>query len=1169
MNKHNLKSGYTFATIVTLAVFAVIFFGLTIAPANAATDGWHIKDDATGGDCSLIGIWDAGSKTCTLSQDLSQGIIIDSHSITLDGNGHTITGSNTGNGVYLSSRTRVTIKNLNIDKFNYGILLWWSSNNTLTDNTASNNNSSGIFLHSSSNNTLIGNTASNNRYGISLYGSSNNNNTLIGNTASNNSMYGISIEAPSNTLTDNTASNNTIGIDLSYYSRNNTLTDNIAQENSYYDLRVRGDTTIDCSNTITNTTGSGGRPIKYFNNAVNLSNETLSGLILCNADGSNIHDITIDGSATKQNNGLVFIRTDSSTIANVNSSNNYTGIQLHSSTGNTLTGNTASSNSNTGIDLVYSSNNTLTSNTASNNGSTGIYLQYSSNNTLTSNTASNNSTGIWIYYSNYNTITENTANSNNGYYGISISYSSSNNIVTGNTASNNRFGIAIYGSSSIYGSQPLNNQTYKNNFIGNTTQVFAISGSGVFNLASPIGGNYWSNYDEPLEGCNDLNQDNFCDSPYIFSGGQDNLPWTKKDGWLSQLPENSPPTLSYSQDEGFVDDGINPDEGDTNTNFVFKIVYTDLDNDSPTDIRTIIFDGSPSDSPAGEISSDAMILDFSASPELRDGNYVNGEQYELTRLFPVSTYRYRFQASDGKIGTILDGIEGGKEQRFIISESLPVDTDGDCLSDSREQQIGTSLNNVDTDGDGLFDGWEAANWDMENNCQPLELDLVSLGANPIHKDIFLEIDWMDCSMAESDCAEGDNHSHILKDEAKTKIIEAFANAPVSNPDEASGITLHIDVSNRVIHHKAINFDAGILGLLPSGFDKIKRDNFDDRRKRFYHYALFAHNFSILGLDYLNSGIAERPGNDFMVTLGDFTDQVGSLSEQAGTLMHELGHNLGLSHGGGETFDPFSLYNYKPNYLSVMNYHFQVGGIRKINGATRFDYSGEILPTLDEGNLNETHGIQDGTDITYYFCQASDLKKVLFGNEAADWDCDGNNTEENISTDINSSLLNAKTQLRGFNDWNSLIYRFQDTIDFLDGIRENTVNPETELDSKTVENLSLDYEPYQVNVDIRPDSNINPVNLKSKGVLPVVIFGNEKFNVSTILIDSVVLFGSTDKNHNHFEDINNDGFVDLILHFPIPSLTSITPDSKFGEVSGKTTEKLLFVGRDKISIVPSK
>jgi len=139
--------------------------------------------------------------------------------------------------------------------------------------------------------------------------------------------------------------------------------------------------------------------------------------------------------------------------------------------------------------------------------------------------------------------------------------------------------------------------------------------------------------------------------------------------------QNNPPILSYSQETGYIDDGINPDEGDTSTNFTFKIVYTDADNDPPTDIRAITFAGDSStataDAPEPEFSNDTMILDSSAIAELRDGNYANGEQYALTKSFLAGTYRYRFQSSDGEIGTILDGIAGGKEQKFEVTENQP------------------------------------------------------------------------------------------------------------------------------------------------------------------------------------------------------------------------------------------------------------------------------------------------------------------------------------------------------------------------------------------------------------------------------------------------------------------------------------------------------------------
>jgi hypothetical protein len=293
--------------------------------------------------------------------------------------------------------------------------------------------------------------------------------------------------------------------------------------------------------------------------------------------------------------------------------------------------------------------------------------------------------------------------------------------------------------------------------------------------------------------------------------------------------------------------------------------------------------------------------------------------------------------------------------------------------------------NVDTDGDGLWDDWERFGIDTDGNGT-IDLDLPALGANPMRKDIFLEIDFMNCAVAGGDCAMGDTHSHRPKQAAIDAVIQAFANAPVMNPDGSTGITLHVDVSNAILHQNALNFAGG-----PSigSFDAVKADtaNFGptNPRRFAFHYALFTHRE---GPD-TTSGRGERPGNDFYVSLGewnticlgagpnnvldtvpagdDISDglfiytgpnltcnttatgddiqfianggspandldgdgledrSIGTIQQQAGTLMHELGHNLNLVHGGDP--DPAQReINNKPNYLSVMNYSFQTRGI---------------------------------------------------------------------------------------------------------------------------------------------------------------------------------------------------------------------------------------------------
>jgi len=304
-----------------------------------------------------------------------------------------IYGSN-GFGVSLNEVSNCIIKNSrcgwDVDhKNSYGIGLSSSSNNTLSDNVCSSNDSSGIRLSSSSNNTLSDNIcSSNNSYGIGL--SSSSNNTLSGNTCSSNNssdiwVYsGIGLSSSSNnTLSGNTcSSNNSSGIILLYSSSNNTLSDNVCSSNNSSGIL------LDSS-----------------------SNNTLSG----NTCQNNISGI---GLSSSSNNTL---------SDNICSSNNFYSIALvYSSSNNTLSGNTCSSNNTSGIELNSSSNNTLSGNTCSSNNFYGIRLYSSSNNnTLSGNTcSSNNSSGILLYSSSDNTIYLNNFSSNT----TNVSFYDSTNI---------------------------------------------------------------------------------------------------------------------------------------------------------------------------------------------------------------------------------------------------------------------------------------------------------------------------------------------------------------------------------------------------------------------------------------------------------------------------------------------------------------------------------------------------------------------------------------------------------------------------------------------------------------------------------------------------------------------------------------------------------------------
>lgn len=301
---------------------------------------------------------------------------------------------------------------------------------------------------------------------------------------------------------------------------------------------------------------------------------------------------------------------------------------------------------------------------------------------------------------------------------------------------------------------------------------------------------------------------------------------------------------------------------------------------------------------------------------------------------------------------------------------------------------GGAIDMTDTDGDALPDCWESAGIDYDGDGV-IDLDLPALGANPEHKDIFVEVDAFDCS-AGGDCAMSDAHSHVPMPGAIQDVVDAFANATtVGNPDGSTGIHLVVQVDETLPHQQVCPFDGSCFGAVrQSHFGTASERGSAEAAKILaakrvaFRYSLWGHN---LAAGDSTSGIAEAPGNDFMVTLGEWTSQVGTRRAQAGTLMHELGHNLSLQHGGADAV------NRKPNYLSVMNYEFQT--------ESPVRYSTATLPTLDEANLNESAGISDGSQRTFYYCP-NGSRALGIGNAAIDWNCRNPATEIGVSVDLN-------------------------------------------------------------------------------------------------------------------------------------------------------------------------
>lgn len=313
------------------------------------------------------------------------------------------------------------------------------------------------------------------------------------------------------------------------------------------------------------------------------------------------------------------------------------------------------------------------------------------------------------------------------------------------------------------------------------------------------------------------------------------------------------------------------------------------------------------------------------------------------------------------------------------------DTDGDRIPDTFETNdcvfvsvcaTGTDPLNADTDGDGIEDGDEVYG-------TLAGLDLPAMGAHPCRKDLFIETDWVQAS----GLPVNKNRPHANQ---VARLVTAFANAPVLNPNGTTGIQLHIDYGqggaftggNSVVDPSGNDTVNTNLSSLNNEFNTIKSGNFAANRNGYFHYCIMCDKYSIGGVYQNSSGLAELPGDDFMVSMGQWA--TGNDNFIGNTIMHELGHNLKLRHGGDENR------NFKPNYNSIMNYWYQFCGTDiddDVIPDDALDYSRDNNIDLNESSLNEPAG-------------------VTGSGPAINWNNDGDSTDVGLSRNINCRLTNT-------------------------------------------------------------------------------------------------------------------------------------------------------------------
>jgi len=124
-------------------------------------------------------------------------------------------------------------------------------------------------------------------------------------------------------------------------------------------------------------------------------------------------------------------------------------------------------------------------------------------------------------------------------------------------------------------------------------------------------------------------------------------------------------------------------------------------------------------------------------------------------------------------------------------------------------------------------------------------------------------------------------------------------------------------------------------------------------------------------------------------------------------------------------------------------------------------------------------------------------------------------------------------------------------------------------------------PVTVNIDIKPGSDPNSINPKSKGMLPIAILGNgldvTQIDPVTININGVTLATRAPKRKNKppklafsYEDVNGDGILDMVVFFRVQDLANaglLVKTTTQLTLTGALNDGTPITGTDSIRIVP--
>jgi len=341
--------------LVTLTILLAAMSSVAYSVRKVEVDGTvYIRADGRV-EPSTAPISNFDATTYTFIDDINEPIMVERSNITVDGAGYALQGAGMvdSKGLYLSGTTNVTVKNMKISGFGYGIYLVHSSDNYIVGNSVE-NNGYGIYLsESSSNNMLRNNNMVNNSYNLGVYGV--------------NLLNFVNDVDVSNTVDDKPV----------YYWISRQMK-TVPGDAGYVAL-------VNCSNILVQ----------------NLNIERNGqGILLAYTENSTI----TKNNLANNEQGIWLYKSSNNNLSENTIAANNRGIWLtQSSNNNTVYRNNIMLSKYDGIYLFVSSNNNIYENKIGVNSEFGIYLLGSSNNTIYHNNFMSNKEQVYLYGSFDNT----------------------------------------------------------------------------------------------------------------------------------------------------------------------------------------------------------------------------------------------------------------------------------------------------------------------------------------------------------------------------------------------------------------------------------------------------------------------------------------------------------------------------------------------------------------------------------------------------------------------------------------------------------------------------------------------------------------------------------------------------------------------------------------------